>query len=139
MFYRGDATADTNLEAAVRKLVDHADFFEQAERVIERKEIHQRAELELLRLAGGRSKEDGLRWRLAERFLVVFSEVVAVEAQFIGTGEQFKPFVELAGEGNVIATLHVVEDPKSHSARILAEQAGPGRGWLFLALAFAWR
>src|SRR5512139_1548690 len=60
VFDGGDAAADTDLEPPVGELVEHADLFDEPERVIEGEEVHKRAEFEGLRMAGSGGEEDRL-------------------------------------------------------------------------------
>ena len=54
---RGDATADTQFQPSARKLVQHADFFNEAEGVIEWQQVNKWSQAELPGALGGGGEE----------------------------------------------------------------------------------
>ena len=75
-----DALADADLEPAAAHLVEHADLFDQAQRIVKRQGIDQRAEAQSLGALRHRREEYARRRRHAERRRVVLRQVIGVEA-----------------------------------------------------------
>ena len=107
------AAADAQLQPAAAHLVEHADLFGQAQRMIEAERIDQRTEAERGGALGDGGEEEAGRGRDAERRAVMFGHVIGVEA---------RPFVELdqAQALFVLAlgvrprAIEVVEDAEFH-------------------------
>ena len=76
-----DALADADVQASAAHLVEHTQLFEEPERVVERQQIHERADAQALRSAGNHREVDVGRGREAERGRVMLGHVIAVEAQ----------------------------------------------------------
>ena len=77
---RRHAAADAELEAPAAHLIEHADFLDQAQRMIERQQIDQRAEAQRLGALRHRREEQPGRGGAAERRRMVLGEMIAVEA-----------------------------------------------------------
>ena len=93
----GNAAPDTKLEAPAAHLVEHADLFDQAQRVVERQQIDQRAKPQILGAVGERRHDQRRRGCRAQRRRVVLGDVVAVEARaVVGLGNLELVGVELA-------------------------------------------
>ena len=58
MFHGRTAASDTELEAAVAQLIEHADLFDQTQRMIERQQIDERTETQPRGAARNRRKKD---------------------------------------------------------------------------------
>jgi hypothetical protein len=56
-FRRRDAAADAEIDPATAEVVEHADLFQQPQRMIERQQIQERAKADALGLARGRGKK----------------------------------------------------------------------------------
>ena len=76
---RRDALADAEQEPAAAHLVEHADFFGQPQRMIERQRVDQRAEMQPLGALRDRRK-DARRRGHPERREMVLGAMIAVEA-----------------------------------------------------------
>src|SRR5260221_12958292 len=77
---RRGAGPEPELEPAAAQLVQHADFLDQPQRMVERHRPHQRPEPQAPRALGKRRKEHARGGRHAERRPVVLGEVISVEA-----------------------------------------------------------
>ena len=77
---RRHAAADAELEAPAAHLIEHADFLDQPQRMVERQQIDQRAEAQGLRALRHRGEKQAGRGGAAERRRVVLGEVIAVDA-----------------------------------------------------------
>ena len=82
-FERRDAAPDADLHAPAAHLVEHADLFGEPQRMIERQRVDQGPEAELLGALRDAGEIDRRRGGQAERRLVVFGDVVAIEAAAI--------------------------------------------------------
>ena len=90
-FDRRDAAADAHLEPAAAEIVEHRDLFGDADRMIERQQIHERAQPQGRRALRHGGEEDARRGRVAERGAVVFGEVIRVEARSLVRFDQREP------------------------------------------------
>jgi hypothetical protein len=110
----GDAPPHAVLDAPVAQVVEHAQLLDHPEGVVERQDLHERAETDRARdLCGGRQEHLLVR-RHAQVGAVVFGEVVGVEAGLVGDLDEVEPVSEqLAGVGPRNA-LDVVEDAELH-------------------------
>ena len=109
-----NAAADAELEAAAAQLIDHADLFDQAERMIERQQIDQRPEAQFRRALRQRCEDQRRRGGGAERRRVMFGDVIAVEAGAIVSLGDGQPLgVELAERHARV--VDVVEDAEFHA------------------------
>src|SRR3984893_11484253 len=131
---RRDAASDPELEPPAAHLIEHADFLDQAQRMIERQEIDEGAEAQRLgALRHGREKEPG-RGGAAERRRVVLGDVVAIDAAAVIGFDQLEPIgVERAKRPAPI--VHVIEHAEFHAAsRRVDHGAAPATA----ALALEW-
>ena len=109
-----DAAADPELEAAAAQLIDHANLFDQAERVVKRQQIDQRAETQFRRALRQRREDQrggggGAEWRR-----VVLGDVIAVEAgAIVGLGDGQPLGVKLAKRHARVVDM--VEDAEFHA------------------------
>ena len=79
-FKGGDAAPNADLEATFAEVVEHADFVDEAEGMVEGEEVDEGAEAEVGGALGEGGEEGGGGGGHAEAGLVVFGEVVGVEA-----------------------------------------------------------
>src|SRR6516164_3058891 len=88
---RRHAAPDPELEAPAAHLVEHADFLDQPQRMIERQEIDEGAEAQRLgALCHGREEQPG-RGGAAERRRMMLGEVIAVDAAHVIGFDQREP------------------------------------------------
>ena len=95
---RRDALADAELEPPAAHLVEHADFFGEPQRMIERERVDERPEAEPLRPLRDGGEEDARRGRHAERRRVMLGEVIGVEAARVIGLDQLQPLLVLTAE-----------------------------------------
>src|SRR5215472_13908491 len=91
-------------------MVEHADFFREADRMIERKQVDQRPEVEPLGALRNRGQEDTGRGRHAERGRVMLGQMVRVKTRRIGKREHLEPARIGLAERLILAPLDVIED-----------------------------
>ncbi len=106
------AAPDTDFEPPASHVVEHADLFDQAQWVVERQQVDQRAEPEITRaLSSGGQKQIGRR-RHPERRRVMLSDVVAPDARLlVGLDQPQTLLEELTRRAFAGGALDVVEDP----------------------------
>ena len=93
----GYAAPYAELEAPAAHLVEHADLFDQPQRVIERQQVDEGAKPQVLGAAGERRHDQRRRGGGAERRRMVLGNVVAVEAcAVVGFGDGEPVGIELA-------------------------------------------
>ena len=110
---RRDAAPDAVQKTPLAHLVEHADFVDQPQRVVERQQIDHRAEFEVLRALRDGGEKDARRRRVAERRVVVLREVIGVEPGAIIGLDQAEPVLEMPGQRQA-AVVEMVEDPELH-------------------------
>src|SRR5262249_24490139 len=110
---RRHAAPDAELEAPAAHLIEHADFLDQAQRMIERQEVDEGAEAQRLgALRHGREEQPG-RGGEAERRRMMLGEVIAVDAAAVIGFDQLEPIgIELPEWPARI--VHVVEHTEFH-------------------------
>ena len=107
---RRDSAADAEVEAAAGELVDHAHVLDDLDRVMQRQQLHHRAEPDLRRhLRGGRD-EHLLVGRHAQVGAVVLGEMETREARLVGERDQLEPILEQPVRRRAGNVLDVVED-----------------------------
>ena len=110
-----DPPAHAEVEAAARELVEHADLFDESERVVERQAVHTRAQTDAPGPLGGRGEEDAGHRRQPERRRVVLGQVVGIEAGGVVFLQEAQPaLVELVERH--LASVEMVEDSEIHHA-----------------------
>ena len=117
---RRHAAADAELEPPAAQLIEHADFFDQPQRMIERQQIHQRAEAQLLGALRQRGKENSRRSRAADRRAVMLGEVIAVKARAVISLGKPQPAGKQLGMRDA-GIVHVVENTEFHDGRRTTE------------------
>ena len=108
------AAADADIEAAVAQMIEHADFLDQPQRRIERQQVDQRAEPQLLGLAGDGAKIDARHRNQIQRRGVVLGDMQAIKAGFVGGGGEFNPLIEKLRD-RPCAILNVIEKSDFHA------------------------
>ena len=107
------AAADAQLEAAAAHLVEHADLFGQAQRMIEAERIDQRAETERGGALGDGGEEQAGRGRHAERRAVMLGHMIGVETRPLVELDEAQALFVLA-LGVRPRAIEVVEDAEFH-------------------------
>src|SRR6516225_5465888 len=110
-----DAAANADVEAPPAQVIEHAQLLEQAQRMIERKQVKQRAEPDAPGLARGSGEKDAWRRRRGKRRGVVLGQMIAVEAGGLGRLQQRKAILEGLLK-RLVAIVDVIEDAESHGA-----------------------
>jgi len=96
-FVRRHAAADPKLETACAHLIEHADFLDQSDGMIERQEIYQRAKAQALRPLGDGRKKNARGSCDAEGRRMTFGQMIGVDAgPVIGLDQPQPIFVMLA-------------------------------------------
>ena len=112
---RRDAAPDPIHKAPAAHLVEHADFVDQPQRMIERQQIDHRPEPQLPGPLGHGGEKHARRRRVAERRVVVLGQMVAIEPGAIIGLDQLQPVLEMPGQ-RLPAVVQMVENPKTHVA-----------------------
>ena len=129
---RRHAAADPELESSAAHLIEHADFLDQPQRMIERQQIDHRAEAEPGGALRQCRKENAGRRRAAERRAMMFGEVIGVKARaIISLGELEPPGEQLTVRHACIvqviehAEFHGRFAPRCHSGARTARARNP--------------
>src|SRR6476619_1794982 len=110
---RGCAAAKAEIEPPIADLIQHADFLDQTQRMVERQRVDQRAEAEPSRTLRDRREIDARRRRHAERREMVLGDVVAVEAGALIGLDDFEASFVILVELHV-AMVEVIKDADLH-------------------------
>jgi hypothetical protein len=97
-------------------MIEHAELFQEPQRVIKRQEIEQRAEPDAPRLARRCGEKDARRRRHRQRRRVVLREVIAVEAGGLGRLQQSEAIL-VGLLQDFAAVIDVVENAELHVLR----------------------
>jgi hypothetical protein len=111
-----DPAAHAEVEAAAREMVEHADFLDEPQRVVERQAVHAGAEANAPRALGGGGEEEPGHRGQAQRRRVMLGQVIGVEAARVVFLQQAQPALVVLVHGHV-APVEMVEDPEVHGAR----------------------
>ena len=110
---RRDAAPDAVQKPPAAHLVEHADFVDQPQRMIERQQVHHRPELQVLGALRDGGQKHARRRRVAERRVVVLGEMIAVEPGAVIGLDQPEPVLEMPRQRQP-AVVEMVEDPELH-------------------------
>lgn len=110
---RRDALPDAAEKPVSADLVEHPDFVNQAQRMIERQEIDHWPEFEPCRAPCDRGEKDTGRRGITQGCIMVFREVVAVKAGAIVRLDEVQPLLEMLRERRVAVT-EMIEGPEAH-------------------------
>ena len=110
---RRGAAAEPDVEAAAAHLIEHADFLDHPQRMIERQGEDHRPEAQPLGALRDRRQENAGRRRHAERRPVVFGKMVGVESRAIEQLHDRKPLLVIIRQRRR-AAIQVVEDSEFH-------------------------
>jgi hypothetical protein len=114
-FVGRDAAADAELEPAAAELVEHADLFEEAQRVMQRQRVDQRPEAQAPRALRHCGEKDAGSRRHAERRRMMLGQVIAADAEpVIGLDQRQPVLVKLAER--LGPAVEMVEDADLHHA-----------------------
>src|SRR5262249_29182562 len=113
--HRRNAAPHADVEAAAAEMIEHAELFQQPERMVEGKEIGQRAEPDAPRFARGGGQKYARRRRHRQRRRVMLGEVVTVKAGGLGRLQQGEP-VLVGLLQRLPARVDVIEDAEFHVA-----------------------
>src|SRR6185437_7259541 len=123
-FDRRDAAADAELEASPAHLIEHANLFDQVERMMDGQGVDKRAEAQLPSALRERRHEDARRRGDAQRRAVVLGHVVAViPAAIIGLGEGEALLVKCLERQRT--AIEMIEDSKFHGLTPEAQARRP--------------
>jgi hypothetical protein len=121
--------ADTELEAAVAHLIEHANFLDQPQRMVERQEIDERTEAQIRRALRHGGEEKAWRCGTAERRRMMLGKVISVNAGAVISFDQGEAIgIELAERHSGL--IHMIEDAEFHSQspiRVVSVIPGPER------------
>ena len=124
---RRHAATDTEVEAAVGEVVDHAHVFDDLHRVVQRQQLDHRAEADVLRDLRSGSDEHLLVRCHAQIRPVVLGEVEAGEPGFVGHLDQIEPILEQLRRRRAGNVLDVVEDAERWFAHQSLSFSAPAR------------
>jgi len=111
------AAAHADHEAAAAHVIEHADFFVNAQRVIERQHVNQGAKPQGPRALDRRSEKDAGACRQPKRRRMVFGQVIAGEAGAFDRSDQGKPFLEERAQGRATAVEMIENGEVEHLGR----------------------
>ncbi len=97
-FDRRRAAAEADLQPAAAELVEHADFLDHPQRMMQRHRVDQRPEAQLPRALRDRGQEHIRRGRHAERRRMMLGEVIGVEAGAIVGLDDFQAILVVVRE-----------------------------------------
>ena len=105
--------ADAQIEPSAGKLVQHAEFFDEPQGIVERQQVDERSEPDSLRALTSSGEEECRRWRHAKRCRVMLGQMIAEEPGCIRRLQELQPvLVELVqGRG---ATVDPIEQSKGN-------------------------
>src|SRR5262249_9908937 len=107
------AASEADVETPAAQLVEHADFFDQPQWVVERHRPHQRPEPKTRGALRHGGKKHARRGRHAERRRAVLGEVGGIETGPIGGLGDFEAILVAVREGTAVA-VEVIEDTEFH-------------------------
>src|SRR3989441_5427732 len=132
-----DPPSHAEVEAPARELIEHADLFDEPERVVERQAVHARPQADAPGTLGGRGEEDAGHRRQPQRRRVVLGQVIRVEAGGVVLLQEAQPaLVELVERR--LPPVEMIEDPEVHYCIPSGSLAyGPGSSTLTVIAAQA--
>ena len=108
-FERRRAAPESEFQPAAAHLVEHADFFDQPQRLVQRQHVHHRAKPQPRCALCDSRQHDARRRRKPERRRVVLGEMISVEAaRIVGLDDAKSVGIELAERES--AAIKMVED-----------------------------
>ena len=110
---RRGAAPEADFEAPAAQLVEHADFLDQPQRVMERHRPDQRTEPKPRRALRHSGEEHARRGRHAERRRVVLGEMISVEPGAIVGLRNFETILVIVRKRAAVA-VEVIEDTEFH-------------------------
>jgi len=112
--FHDPAPSDTDLQASATQVVEHADLFDQPERMVQRQDVDTRPESHALRALRHATQEHVLRRRQAvNRRRVVLGQVIGVEAGPVEALDLDQALAINLIESLPRHRLDVVEDPEA--------------------------
>src|SRR5579883_3635247 len=90
---RRHAASDANLETSAAQVVEHADLFDQPQRLVKRQQVNQRTEMEALRMLGRSREKDVRRRGHPERGRMMLRDVEAEDPGTVVIFHQLQPFL----------------------------------------------
>ena len=105
--------SEADIEAAAAHLVEHADFLDHPEWMVERKGVDQRSEAKPPRALRDSRQKNAWRWRHPERRRVVLGEVIGVKARSIDRLDDRKSLLVIIRQRQS-AAIEVVKYSKFH-------------------------
>ena len=101
------AAPHADIEPPVAEVIENANLFYQAKGRIERQEVAQRTEPDVVGRPGYRAQIDARHGHHVQRRRVVLGNVIAVETGFIG-GNKLEPLVEFLSQRTIV-DVHMIE------------------------------
>jgi hypothetical protein len=121
------AAAEADLHASAAQMIEHADFFQHAQRMMQRQRIDERAEAQPFGALRDRREENAGRRRHAERREVMLGDVIRIEAAAIERLDHLEPVFVVIPQREVVA-VEVIEDAEFEGhADTVAIYACPGQ------------
>ena len=103
------AAAETDLQPPAAHVIEHADFLQHPQRVMDRQRIDEGAEAQPLGALRDRREEHAGRGRHAERREVMLGDVIGVEARAVEGFDHLQPLLVVVAQRQVVA-VEVIED-----------------------------
>ncbi len=110
---RDRAATEADLQPAAAELVDHADFLDQPQRMMQRHRPYQRTETQPLGALRDRRQEDARRGREAQRRRMMLGEMIGVESGAVVSLHHLEAVFVIIREGAAVA-VEMVEDAEFH-------------------------
>src|SRR5262245_40638350 len=129
---RHGAAAEADLEPTAAQVIEHADFFEQPQRMVQRHRPYQWAESQPARALRDGGQEHAGRGRHAERRRMVLSEMIGVESRAIVGLCNLEAVLVIVRKRAAVA-IEMIEDPEFHCLSALC--VGPRRSSILIICA----
>src|ERR1700730_7558535 len=112
-------------------MIEHADFLDQAQRMVERHRPDERPEPEPLGALGDRGQKDAGRWRHAERRRMMLGHVIAIEARPVVRLRNAQAILVIVRERAAAAgvSVEMIENSKFHAANLHRSSLSFLRRW----------
>ncbi len=126
------AAAEADIDPPAAQMIEHADFLDQPQRMMQRQRVDQRAEPKLPRALGDRGKEHAGGGRHAERRRMMLGEVIGVEPGLVVGFDELEAILVIVAQRQIVA-VEVIENAEVHcsivrAARRLSAPLGSGPG-----------
>ena len=112
-----DPAPDAEIQASAREVVQHADFLDEPQGVVEGQQVDERPQTDAPGALRRRGEEQRRGWRHAEGRGVVLGEVIAGEAGGIRGLQELQPLLVELMQGR-LAAINPIEQAKSHLSHL---------------------